>query len=101
MNAELLENGAASELIEDLVAELASVVKRLEAANTDYWGLMEAFNRLTKTCQDLQQHNAQLHDKLKEAYDAANPMTLVERGKHKALQTMYNAALEEIKRLKS
>jgi|DEB19_MinimDraft_3_1074340.scaffolds.fasta_scaffold237409_1 ketopantoate reductase len=101
MNAELLENGAASELIEDLVAELASVVKRLEAANKDYWGLMDAFSRLTRTCQDLQQHNAQLHDELKEAYDAAHPMTLVERGKHKALQTMYNAALEEIKRLKS
>jgi len=62
---------------------------------------MDAFSRLTRTCQDLQQHNAQLHDELKEAYDAAHPMTLVERGKHKALQTMYNAALEEIKRLKS
>ena len=101
MTDELLRNGAPVELVETLLAELAKANQDYLKTNNDFLELSKAFAKLTKTAQDLQQHNAMLQAKLEEAYQAANPLTLAERGKHKALQTMYDAALEEIKRLKN
>ena len=87
MNNELLRNGSPEELVETLVREMAVLTVN--------------FAKLTRKAQELHQHVGHLEDKLEEALKAAKPMTLAERGKHKALQMMYDAALEEIKRLSS